>query len=142
MVERDIAASTTNRPPNDTETGTEGRLESDGHADTTVAGANMRCLAFTGQTCTVRPFTDKYEPMENIPIVTAATAVVDPNTGETTVLVFHQALWFGTSMEGSLIAPNQVRSHGLELCDDPYDPAPTAWNYGPQFGVSAWLRRA
>ena len=122
MVMRVISASTANRPPNDTEVDTEGRLEPDSHADTTVAGANMRCLAFTGQTCTVKPFTDKYEPVVDVPMVTAATAFDHPRTGETIILMFHQALWFGTLVSNSLIAPNQVRSFGYSLCDDPYDP--------------------
>ena len=37
------------------------------------------------------------------------------------MLVFNQALWFGNSMDVSLIATHQVRSHGLILNDDPFD---------------------
>ena len=122
MVMPVISASTANRPPNDTEVDTEGRLEPDSHADTMVAGANMLCLVFTGQTCTVKPFTDKYEPVVDVPVVTAATAFDHPCTGETIILMFHQALWFGTLVSNSLITPNQVRSFGYSLCDDPYDP--------------------
>ncbi len=54
--------------------------------------------------------------------MTAATAHENPVTGETVILVFHQALWFGSSMQNSLICPNQVRSHGISWCDDPHDP--------------------
>ncbi len=117
--------SATSRPPgvpNRTKWGTTGRLESDSHADTTVAGANMLCLAVTDQKCDVMPFNDSYSPIKSVPIVTAATAFDDPRSGETVILVVNQCLWFGTKMDHSLLCPNQVLSFGVQLCDDPYDP--------------------
>ena len=77
---------------------------------------------FTGQTCIMKLFTNKYEPVVDVPVVTAATAFDHPHTGETIILMFHQALWFGTLVSNSLITPNQVRSFGYSLCEDPYDP--------------------
>jgi hypothetical protein len=44
------------------------------------------------------------------------------NTGEVVILLFHQGLWFGDALENSLINPNQSRMHGIEICDDPFDP--------------------
>ena len=96
-----------------TTTDTHGRTESDNHADTNVAGANMLCLAFTDQTCDVAPFSDQYEPMQGVPIVTACTAYDNPTTGETVILIFHQALWMGGRLPHSLICPNQVSLYGM-----------------------------
>ena len=59
--------------------------------------------------------------MEKIPVVTAVTAYDDPQWVTMVMLVFNQSLWFGISMEQSLITNNQVRSHGVQLSDDPYD---------------------
>ena len=59
--------------------------------------------------------------MEKIPVVTAVTAYDDPLSGNTVILVFNQALWFGRSMGKSLVATNQVRSYGVQLSNDTYD---------------------
>ena len=56
--------------------------------------------------------------MENIPVATAVTAYNDPLSVNTVMFVFNQALWFGISMGQSLIATNQVRSHGTQLSED------------------------
>jgi hypothetical protein len=61
--------------------------------------------------------------MTDIPVASAATAWDDPATGLTTILVFHQGLWFGDKLENSLINPNQCRMHGIQVCDDPFDPS-------------------
>ena len=37
------------------------------------------------------------------------------------MLVFNQAIWFGISIGQSLIATNQVRSHGVQISDDSYE---------------------
>ena len=81
----------------------------------------MLMIAETGTTCTVEPFHGDYEGFRNIPIVTACTAYDDPITGESILLIFHQVLWFGASLETSLICTQQVRSYGKSLCNDPYD---------------------
>jgi hypothetical protein len=60
--------------------------------------------------------------MQDIPVASAATAYDDPVSGVTTILVFHQGLWFGDSIPNSLINPNQCRHLGFEICDDPFDP--------------------
>jgi hypothetical protein len=33
----------------------------------------------------------------------------------------HEALWFGSKLQKSFLNPNQVRSHGLQVSDDPFD---------------------
>jgi hypothetical protein len=73
-----------------------------------VAGGNFMAYGFDGTTCEVTPFTDAYESMKDIPIVTAATAWTNEETGETLILLFHQVLWYGKKLESSLLNPNQL----------------------------------
>jgi hypothetical protein len=60
-----------------------GICELDSHADTCVAGANCVILEVTNQTVNVSAFTDHHDVMNNIPIVTAVTALDDAATGVT-----------------------------------------------------------
>jgi hypothetical protein len=98
--------------------GTIGCCEMDTHADNSVAGANFLIYKFDGTTCEVTPFTNQYQSMKNIPIVSAATAWTDEETGETIILLFHQVLWYGDKLKHSLINPNQLRHRGIPVCDD------------------------
>ncbi len=101
--------------------GTIGRMEINNRADTTVFGANMTAIAFTGQTCDVQPFKETMPPERDVPIASAATAYDDPETGETTILEFNQGLWFGDTMQHSLVNPSQCRIIGINLCDNLFD---------------------
>ena len=94
--------------------------ELDNHADTTCFGKNFRVISFTSEVCSVSPYLSEYDSLEDIPICTAATAV-ELESGETIILKFGQGLWFGDRMEHSLINPNQCRSYGIRVCDDPTD---------------------
>lgn len=94
----------------------------DNHADTTCFGANFTPIYFTGQTCNVSPFSSEYHALENVQVCTAATAWDDPTTGQAHIIEVNQGLWFGNRMEHSLLSPNQCRWHGIEICDDPFDP--------------------
>jgi hypothetical protein len=96
--------------------GTVGRCEMDTHADTCVAGANFLVCEFDGTTCEVTPFTDQYQAMKGIPIVSAETAWTDKESGETIILFFNQ--WYGDKISHSLIYPNQLCYHGIPVCDD------------------------
>jgi hypothetical protein len=98
--------------------GTIGRCEMDTHADNSVAGANFLIYEFDGTTCEVTPFTNQYQSMKNIPIVSAVMAWTDGETGETIILLFHQVLWYGDKLKHSLINPNQLRHRGIPVCDD------------------------
>jgi hypothetical protein len=101
-----------------TETGELGRCELDTHADTCVAGNNFLACEFNGITCEVIPFTNDYKPMKDIPVVSAATAWTNDETGEVVILYFHQILWYGKRLQHSLLNPNQIRHYGRPLCDD------------------------
>jgi hypothetical protein len=59
--------------------------------------------------------------MRNVPIVTGATAITNTATGETTILVFNEAIWMGDRLDHSLLNPNQLRHHGVVVQDNPYD---------------------
>ena len=94
--------------------------EIDNHADTTCFGKNFRVVSFTSRVCSVSPYLSDYDTIHDIPICTASTAV-DLDSGETIILEFGQGLWFGERMGHSLINPNQCRSFGIHVCDDPTD---------------------
>ena len=99
-----------------------GYAEIDNHADTCCFGANFRPTFITDQVCEVSPYHESYESISNVPVVSACTAYDDPTSGQTYIINIHQGLWFGKTMKNSLISPNQIRSFGIPLCDDPYDP--------------------
>jgi hypothetical protein len=106
-----------------TEEGKTEKCELDTHADTSVAGCNFRMCEFDGVTCEVIPFSEEYESTKDVPIVSAATAWTNEQTGETVVLYFHQMLWYGDKLANSLINPNQIRHIGRPVCDDVTDKA-------------------
>ena len=62
-------------------------------------------------------------PIENVPIVSAASAYDDVATGDTFILVFNNALYHGDKLDHSLINPNQVRAYGIPVWDNPFDHA-------------------
>ena len=63
-------------------------MELDFHADTIILGKNCVVLAFTGRECDVSPYTESFDAIKNVPIVSGATAWVCQSTGETLILVF------------------------------------------------------
>ena len=97
-----------------------GRMEIDNHADTTVLGHNCIVMSYTCRECDIAPYSDEYDALKSIPVVTGATAWTHPATGETIILIIHEALWFGDRLDHSLINPNQLRHFGLDVEDNPY----------------------
>jgi hypothetical protein len=106
---------------NDTVPGTKGRNELDTRADTICAGANFKCIRLTGMVCQVHGFHKSFNAIPNIPVATVATLWTDPQSGITYILVIHQALYFGSQMDHSLMNVNQIWITGIPVCDDPYD---------------------
>mgnify|MGYP003306013604 FL=1 len=100
-----------------------GRIELDSHADTIVAGSNCALLNYTGRECDVSPYTDSYSPIKNVPIVKAATLWQSPNTRQSYILVFNEALYM-PDLPNSLINPNQLRHYGAVVQDDPTSEEP------------------
>ena len=94
--------------------------EIDNHADIICFGKNFRPIYFTSQVCSVSPFLDSYESRNDVPICTGITAV-DLLDGSTVLLEAGQGSYFGDDLDHSLINPNQLRAHGIPVCDDPTD---------------------
>ena len=116
---RRVSSAKSGKNKRDRASTTFGRIELDSHADTIVAGSNCIIMQYTGKECDVSPYRDDYESVTNVPIVHAATAWQSPHSGQTYILVFHEALWMGGHMEHSLVNPNQLRYFGTKVQDDP-----------------------
>jgi hypothetical protein len=58
------------------------QIEMDSHADTIVCGSNCLIMYYTGKECDVLPYTEAYEAIKSVPIVQAATAYHNRDTGE------------------------------------------------------------
>ena len=93
-------------------------LEADTHADTCVAGKNCVPLNYTDRTCDVLPYSDVYQPVSNVPIVTAATGYT-ASTGLNYILVIPEALYM-PNLQHSLFNPNQFRHFGTVVQDNPF----------------------
>ena len=96
------------------EVGTCGENESDTNTNTCYLGTNFIPLSYTNRMADVYPYNSSYKPMTNVPIVSGGTAY-DHSDGNTYILVFHEALYYGKKLEHSLINPNQIRHNGLEF---------------------------
>jgi hypothetical protein len=95
--------------------------ELDTRADTCCLGANFRFISDTGQVCNVSGFHDSFDSIKDIPVARGATKWICPDSGHTFILFINQGLWFGSSLDHSLINPNQIRSFGIPVSDDPFD---------------------
>ena len=85
-----------------------GRCELDLHADTIVAGSNYIILQYTGKEFDVSPYHDDYESVSNFLKVHTATSWQSSHTGQTYILVFHEALWMGGLMDHISVNLNQL----------------------------------
>ena len=118
---RRIAASNSRGQVHQPTPGTDGDNESDSNADTCCLGQNYVVLQFTQRMAEVFAF-DENLPSNTVPIVSGATAYTCPRTRVTYILVIHEALYFGTKLNHSLLNPNQIRMHGIPLWDNAFDP--------------------
>ena len=100
---------------------TEVRNETDNNADTCCVGKNFIFLSHTTRTADVYPSGDSYQPLRNVPIVTACTAWDDPETGQTYLLVINECLYSGTKLDHTLINPNQLRHFEVGYSDNPFE---------------------
>jgi hypothetical protein len=77
-----------------------GSCELDSHADTCVAGLNCVVMEVTNHTVNVSASTEAHGVMQDVPIVTAATAFDDEKTGITYILILGQCIYiYGRSHE-------------------------------------------
>ena len=54
------------------------------------------------------PYTDEYEAIKIAPIVLAATSWTSLELAETFIIIIHEGLWMNTTMEQTLVNPNQL----------------------------------
>ena len=79
------------------------------------AGQGFALIHQSGRIADVSGFRSDLGAITGVPIAQVATAY-DTADQETLILVFNEALYFGKTMETSLIPPQQVCDNGL-LCD-------------------------
>jgi hypothetical protein len=111
-------------------------LEMDTHADKYVLGPNFVILHYTSRECDVSPYTEVYESVTAVPIVSGATAWTDKRTGLTYILVVNEALWMPDTVTSSLINPNQLRAYGITVQDNPFAGPMYISNEGEEDAVS------
>ena len=102
------------------------KCEIDTRADTCCRGINCNCrpLSYTGQVCEVSGFHKQFESISSgVPVGSFATAYTNQDTGDTVILIIHEALGFGDSLDHTLINPNQIRAHDNPVWDNPFDPS-------------------
>ena len=116
------AASNAKRKP--TLLPTEGPIELDSHADTIVLGANCVILLHTGQSCKVMPYSDTYDAITDVPVVTGATLWMSPHDGNEFILIFNEGLWMGNTLQHTLVYPNQLQVYSTTILDNPFAPSP------------------
>ena len=65
-------------------------------------------------------FHNSYKAITNVPVDRADTSVVHDDDN-VYILIFNEALFFGNSMDHSLINPNNTRLFFLKVSNDPFD---------------------
>ena len=120
-VRQPAAANIKKRP---TTLPTQGRIELNSHADTIVLGANCIILSHTGQSFEVMPYSDTYDTITDVPVVTGATLWTSPHDGDEFILVFNEALWMGNTLQHTLVNPNQLWAYGMTVQDNPFASTP------------------
>jgi len=95
------------------------RMELDSHADTCCIGKYAEVLyTDINKVMTVQPFLESLGNAKNVPVVTAAVAYDDPDTGRVWILIVHQALYF-PEMKHHLLCPMQLRMNDVSVNERP-----------------------
>ena len=102
------------------EPGFDAKNELDTSADTICTGANWRLLSASFQWCDINGFHKLFKGIKDVPIARLATGTHDKN-GNVHILIVNQALYFGASLDHSLINPNQIRHFRILVSDNLYD---------------------
>ena len=116
---RQVAALDSTPIPSEAPALTPADNECDSNADTCVLGKNFKLIKLTGRVADAYGY--KGDDFDAIHIVSGITAYDHPQHG-TILLTINQALWYGIKMDHSLINPNQLRSYGVPVWDNPFDP--------------------
>jgi hypothetical protein len=89
------------------------RAEIDTRADTVCAGSSFLLYESTGKVVNVSGFHESMETINDIQVGTCITAIDLEN--ETIIGCFPQSLYFGDTMEHSLIPPAQLWNYGITV---------------------------
>ena len=76
------------------------------------------CIWNTEILCYVAPFSDTYEPMKDVAIISTAIGFTS-TTGRQYIIVFHECLYM-PELSHTLINPNQLCNFQTEVQDNPY----------------------
>ena len=76
--------------------------------------------------CDVKVFQNLFEAITNVPVGRDSTSVVH-NEWIVYITILNEALFFGNSMDHSLIKPNQIRSFGIPVYGKLFN---TTWEFG------------
>ena len=68
----------------------------------------------------VYPYDTSYKPMYNVSIVPYASTYTHRNIGRSFIIVINDALYYGKKLGNSMINPNQFRSYGTMVWDNPF----------------------
>ena len=77
-------------------------------------------MSFTGRECEVSPYSNSYESINKVPIVTGAIGYTSPISGKRLILIFNEELWLGYQMQHTLLNPIQLLSFDMLVKDDPF----------------------
>ena len=102
------------------EPGFDAKNELDNRADTICADANWILLSASGQCCDVYGFHENFKGIKDVPIARVATGIHNEHV-HVQNLIGNQSLYFGASLDHSLINTNQIRHFGILVSDNPYD---------------------
>ena len=91
--------------------------EADTNADTYCLGKKLTPIAYINCTTDVYPYSDAYEPLGNVPIVSGVTAYDHPNCN-TYILIYHESVYYGKHTKHSLTNHNHIISNGLDFFDN------------------------
>jgi hypothetical protein len=90
------------------------RVQLDSHADTCCVGYDVLIVNTMEETARVTPFLKSIGSVSKVPTVTAAIAYNDMKTGEVTVLLIHQGLYFKEN-NNCLLCSIQARMNDVKL---------------------------
>jgi hypothetical protein len=88
------------------------RAELNSHTDTCIVGLNALIVQETLWYMTVSPFTEALGTMDHVPIVSAAIAYNNPETGEVICLVIYQGIYIEVA-NNMLPCPMQMKVNDL-----------------------------
>ena len=65
------------------------------------------------------PYSDKYKSIQQVPVVTGATAWTCPHSGEIFILVLNESFWKGEKLYHTIFNLKQMRNHRIDVQDNP-----------------------